>query len=227
MPTWGSLYFQNRSSPVMEQIIFFHDHRILVITIILVLVGYILISSYWNKFYNLKIIEGQELESVWTILPGIFLLIIALPSIRLLYLMEEVDYPELRIKVLGHQWYWSYEYSDIGFSSFDSYIVKDSGIFRLLNVDNCLIIPLKSDIRMIVSRTDVIHSWTVPSLGVKVDAIPGRLNQLSYLFNRVGIFVGQCSEICGANHRFIPIIIRVIPRLDFIENLWNCGRIRC
>lgn len=219
MPTWGSLYFQNRSSPVIEQIIFFHDHRILVITIILVLVGYVLIRSYWNKFYNLKMIEGQELESIWTILPAIFLIVIALPSIRLLYLMEEYDYPELTIKVLGHQWYWSYEYRDIGFSSFDSYIIKGTEIFRLLSVDNCLVIPLKRDIRIIVSRIDVIHSWTIPSLGVKVDAIPGRLNQLSYIFNRVGIFVGQCSEICGANHRFIPIIIRVTPRADFIRSL--------
>lgn len=219
MPTWGSLYFQNSSSPVIEQIIFFHDHRILVIVIILVLVGYILLSSYWNKSYNLKMIEGQELESVWTILPGVFLIIIALPSIRLLYLIEEYDFPELTIRVLGYQWYWSYEYRDIGFSSFDSYILKGDELFRLLNVDRCLIIPLKRDIRMIVSRTDVIHSWTIPSLGVKVDAIPGRLNQLSYIFNRVGMFVGQCSEICGANHRFIPIIIRVLPRLNFLRNL--------
>nr|AUJ21345.1 cytochrome c oxidase subunit II [Tetragnatha similis] len=219
MPTWGSLYFQNSSSPVMEQMIFFHDHSMLVMTMILVLVGYVLMSSYWNKSYNLKMMEGQELESVWTILPGVFLIVIALPSIRLLYLMEEYDFPELTIKVLGHQWYWSYEYSDIGFSSFDSYMIKGEGVFRLLNVDNCLIIPLKSDIRMIVSSTDVIHSWTIPSLGVKVDAIPGRLNQLSYMFNRVGMFVGQCSEICGANHSFMPIMISVLPRLDFVKGL--------
>nr|AUJ21355.1 cytochrome c oxidase subunit II [Tetragnatha sp. Rapa Nui] len=219
MPTWGSLYFQNSSSPVMEQMIFFHDHSMLVMVMILVLVGYGLMSSYWNKSYNLKMMEGQELESVWTVLPGVFLILIALPSIRLLYLMEEYDYPELTIKVLGHQWYWSYEYSDIGFSSFDSYMIKGEGMFRLLNVDNCLMIPLESDIRMIVSSMDVIHSWTIPSLGVKVDAIPGRLNQLSYMFNRVGMFVGQCSEICGANHSFMPIMISVLPRLDFVNNL--------
>nr|AUJ21398.1 cytochrome c oxidase subunit II [Tetragnatha riveti] len=219
MPTWGSLYFQNSSSPVMEQMIFFHDHSMLVMVMILVLVGYVLMSSYWNKSYNLKMMEGQELESVWTVLPGVFLILIALPSIRLLYLMEEYDYPELTIKVLGHQWYWSYEYSDIGFSSFDSYMIKGEGMFRLLNVDNCLMIPLESDIRMIVSSMDVIHSWTIPSLGVKVDAIPGRLNQLSYMFNRVGMFVGQCSEICGANHSFMPIMISVLPRLDFVNNL--------
>nr|AUJ21335.1 cytochrome c oxidase subunit II [Tetragnatha cf. tincochacae DDC-2018] len=221
MPTWGSLYFQNSSSPVMEQMIFFHDHSMLVMAMILVLVGYILVSSYWNKSYNLKMIEGQELESIWTVLPAVFLIVIALPSIRLLYLMEEYDYPELTIKVLGHQWYWSYEYSDIGFSSFDSYMIKDDedSIFRLLNVDNCLMMPFKSDIRMVVSSMDVIHSWTIPSLGMKVDAIPGRLNQLSYMFNRVGMFVGQCSEICGANHSFMPIMMNVMPRMSFISGL--------
>nr|AUJ21392.1 cytochrome c oxidase subunit II [Tetragnatha puella] len=219
MPTWNSFYFQNSSSPVMEQMIFFHDHSMLVMSMILVLVGYILMSSYWNKFYNLKMMEGQELESIWTILPGLFLIIIAFPSIRLLYLMDEYDYPEMTIKVLGHQWYWSYEYSDMSFNSFDSYMLKDSGDLRLLNVDNCLVIPYKSDIRMIISSSDVIHSWTIPSLGVKVDAIPGRLNQLSYMFNRVGMFVGQCSEICGANHSFMPIMLNVCPRSDFISNL--------
>nr|AUJ21364.1 cytochrome c oxidase subunit II [Tetragnatha moua] len=219
MPTWGSLYFQNSSSPVMEQMIFFHDHSMLVMAMILILVGYILMSSYWNKFYSLSMTEGQELESIWTILPAVFLVMIALPSIKLLYLMEEFDFPELTIKVFGHQWYWSYEYSDLGYSSFDSYMMKEGAVYRLLSVDNCLVVPLKSDIRMIVSSADVIHSWTIPSLGVKVDAIPGRLNQLSYMFNRVGIFTGQCSEICGANHSFMPIMINVIPRFDFISKL--------
>nr|QHH25560.1 cytochrome c oxidase subunit II [Leucauge celebesiana] len=220
MPMWGSLYFQNSSSPVMEQLIFFHDHSMMIMVMIMVLVGYMLISSYLNKFYNLKMSEGQELEFIWTILPALFLLLIAFPSIRLLYLMEEYEYSELSIKVLGHQWYWSYEYSDLGFKSYDSYMVKDEDqLFRLLNVDNCLLIPHNTDIRMIVSSLDVIHSWAVPSLGVKVDAIPGRLNQLSFMVNRVGTFVGQCSEICGANHSFMPILISVIPRSDFI-NSW-------
>lgn len=159
------------------------------------------------------------MERIWTVLPAVFLLLIAFPSLRLLYLMEEYEYPEITIKVLGHQWYWSYEYSDLGFSSFDRYISSGEDIlFRLLNVDNRLVIPYDTDVRIIVSRIDVIHSWTIPSLGVKVDAIPGRLNQLSFIFNRVGVFVGQCSEICGANHRFMPIVISVIPRLDFVQN---------
>ena len=184
----------------------------------MVLVGYILLRSYINKNYNLEIFEGQELEIIWTVVPAIFLLIIAFPSLRLLYLIEEVESPELTVKVVGHQWYWSYEYRDLGLRSFDSYIVsrEDEPIFRLLNVDNCLVIPYNTNVRIVVSRIDVIHSWTIPSLGIKTDAIPGRLNQLSFLFNRMGLFVGQCSEICGANHRFIPIMISVIPRLEFL-----------
>lgn len=220
MPTWGSLYFQNGVSPVIEQLIFFHDYTIVIILVIMVLVRYILISSYINKYYNIILFEGQELESIWTVLPAIFLLLIAFPSLRLLYLIEEFDNYDITIKLLGHQWYWSYEYSDFELISFDSYIKQDGeGIFRLLNVDNCLVVPYNSMIRIIVSGADVIHSWTIPSLGVKVDAVPGRLNQISLIFNQVGLFSGQCSEICGANHSFIPIIVIVMPRINFL-NSW-------
>lgn len=219
MPVWAGIYCQNGVSLVMEQLIFFHDHVIIIMIIIIVLVGYILINSCINKYYNLGIFEGQELERIWTVLPGIFLLFIAFPSIRLLYLIEEGEYYDLTIKILGHQWYWSYEYRDLGFKSYDSYIVgEDERVFRLLNVDNCLVLPYKTNVRAIVSRVDVIHSWTIPSLGVKADAIPGRLNQISLIFNRVGTFRGQCSEICGANHRFIPILISVVPQIEFLNN---------
>lgn len=186
---------------------------------IIVLVGYLLFNSCVNSYYNLGIFEGQELERIWTVLPGVFLLFIAFPSIRLLYLIEESDFYDLTIKILGHQWYWSYEYRDLGFKSYDSYMLNDDErMFRLLNVDNCLILPYKTRVRAVVSRVDVIHSWTIPSLGIKADAIPGRLNQLSLIFNRVGLYRGQCSEICGANHRFIPILISVIPQIDFLNN---------
>lgn len=217
MPTWGSLVFQNGVSSVIEHLIFFHDHIIVVIVIIIIIVGYILVSSCYNKFYNLNIFHGQELESIWTVIPAVFLLFIAFPSLRLLYLIEEIDLYDITIKVMGHQWYWSYEYRDLRVKSFDSYILSDDNRnFRLLNVDNSLVIPYNTIVRIVISRTDVIHSWTIPSLGVKVDAIPGRLNQLSLIFNRVGLFSGQCSEICGANHRFIPIIIIVIPQMEFL-----------
>lgn len=219
MPTWVSIYFQNASSPVIEQLIFFHDHTIFVIIIIIVLVGYILIRSILNKQYNRIMFEGQELERVWTVLPVVFLLMIAFPSLRLLYLIEEIEDSELTIKVIGHQWYWSYEYRDIGDLGFEAYIVSrdENPMSRLLNVDNSLVIPYFTRVRVITSSRDVIHSWTIPSLGVKSDAIPGRLNQILILFNRVGLYVGQCSEICGANHRFIPILISVIPRLEFLR----------
>lgn len=185
------------------------------------MVGYILINSCFNNYYNLKLFQGQELERIWTVIPAVFLLFIAFPSLRLLYLIEEGNDYDITIKVIGHQWYWSYEYRDLGLNLFDSYIVIDKNrVFRLLNVDNLLVIPFNTDIRIIISRLDVIHSWTIPSVGVRVDAIPGRLNQLFIIFNRVGIFRGQCSEICGANHRFIPILIIVVPRIEFIKKIF-------
>lgn len=217
MPIWGRIYFQNGVSPVIEQLIFFHDHTMVIIIIIIVIVGYILIRSYINNLYNLFLFEGQELERIWTVLPAIFLIFIAFPSLRLLYLIEEFEEYDITIKTLGHQWYWRYEYRDIEHKVYDSYILVNSGIFRLLEVDNCLVIPNNINIRILLSRTDVIHSWTIPSLGIKADAIPGRLNQLSIIFNRVGLFRGQCSEICGSNHRFMPIIIIVIPKVEFLK----------
>lgn len=204
---------------MIEQLIFFHDHTIIIIIIIIVIVGYVLMNSCFNKYYNKVIYEGQEMERVWTVFPIIFLLMIAFPSLRLLYLIEEIENPEITVKVIGHQWYWSYEYRDIKALSFDSYIIPriDNPIFRLLNVDNSLIVPYFTRVRIIISRRDVIHSWTIPSLGVRADAVPGRLNQLMYLFNRVGMYVGQCSEICGSNHRFIPILVLVVSRMDFLN----------
>lgn len=220
MPVWGALYFQDRVSPVMEQLIFFHDYTMIIIIIIIFLVGYLLIGSCYTNRYNLGLFEGQELEMIWTILPAVFLVFIAFPSLRLLYLIEESESFDITIKLLGRQWYWSYEYSDFESKIFDSYISRDNErVMRILDVDNCLLVPCNSNIRVIVSGADVIHSWTIPSLGVKADAIPGRLNQLSLNFKRVGIFYGECSEICGANHSFIPIKIIVISRNEFL-NRW-------
>nr|AOW68566.1 cytochrome c oxidase subunit II [Ebrechtella tricuspidata] len=217
MPTWGSLLFQNSVSSVMEQLIFFHDHVMVVMIMIMVMVGYILVNCCVGKFYNLGMFHGQSLEMIWTVIPAVFLLFIAFPSLRLLYLMEESEAFDMTLKVLGHQWYWSYEYSDLGVKFFDSYMLSENDcMYRLLNVDNCLVIPFKTNIRLIVSSVDVIHSWTIPSLGVKADAIPGRLNQLFLNFNRMGLFFGQCSEICGANHSFMPILMMVIPRWEFL-----------
>jgi len=165
--------------------------------------------------------EGQIIELIWTIIPALILVFIALPSLRALYLLDEVKNPAITIKTVGHQWYWSYEYSDFPNIEFDSYIIPSNELkpdeLRLLEVDNRTVIPYNTQIRLLVSAADVIHSWTIPSIGIKVDALPGRLNQLRIFSLRAGILYGQCSEICGANHRFIPIVLEVVKPSDFIQ----------
>nr|ABE47718.1 cytochrome c oxidase II [Theclinesthes onycha onycha]ABE47720.1 cytochrome c oxidase II [Theclinesthes onycha onycha] len=219
MATWSNLNFQNGMSPLMEQIIFFHDHSLIILIMITMLVSYMMLSMFFNKFINRFLLEGQMIELIWTILPAITLIFIALPSLRLLYLLDELNNPLITIKSIGHQWYWSYEYSDFKNIEFDSYMINDFNMnnFRLLDVDNRIIIPMNNNIRMLITATDVIHSWTVPAIGVKVDANPGRLNQTSFFINRPGIFFGQCSEICGANHSFMPIMIESISIKNFIN----------
>ena len=211
MSTWAQFGFQNSAAPLMEQLIFFHDHAMLILILITTLVGYFMGSLLFNKFVNRYLLDGQMIEIVWTVFPALILIVLALPSLRLLYLIDEVNEPSLTLKAVGHQWYWSYEYSDFTNIEFDSYMVPtnalDDDSFRLLEVDNRVILPYLTQVRMLVRAADVIHSWTVPSLGIKADAIPGRLNQLNLMFNRPGVFYGQCSEICGANHSFMPIAV--------------------
>nr|YP_010277774.1 cytochrome c oxidase subunit II [Cnaphalocrocis patnalis]UHY94315.1 cytochrome c oxidase subunit II [Cnaphalocrocis patnalis] len=221
MATWSNLNLQNGASPLMEQIIFFHDHTLIILIMITILVGYLMMSLFFNKFINRFLLEGQMIELIWTILPAITLIFIALPSLRLLYLLDELNNPLITIKSIGHQWYWSYEYSDFNNIEFDSYMIPmnemNNNNFRLLDVDNRIILPMNNQIRIMVTATDVIHSWTIPSLGVKVDANPGRLNQTNFFINRPGIFFGQCSEICGANHSFMPIVIESTSIKNFIN----------
>jgi len=214
MATWSSLSFQDSSSPLIEHLTFFHDHTIIIILLITILVGYIITALLFPNLPNRLLTEEQSIETIWTIVPAITLIFIALPSLRLLYLLDEVNNPNITLKTIGHQWYWSYEYSDFSNVEFDAYITPVQEIelnqFRLLEVDNRTTLPIKTQIRCLISAADVLHSWTVPSLGVKADAVPGRLNQVSFFINRPGIIFGQCSEICGANHSFIPIIIERI-----------------
>lgn len=221
IPFWSNLYIQNASSPIIEQLIFFHDHTILILGVITIFISYILVSIVVNNFTNVKLYEGQLIEFIWTIIPALILVFIALPSLRALYLLDEVKTPAITIKTIGHQWYWSYEYSDFPNIEFDSYIIPSNDInineIRLLEVDNRTVIPFNTQIRLLVSAADVIHSWTIPSIGIKVDAIPGRLNQLRMYCLRPRIIFGQCSEICGANHRFIPIVLEAISPKDFIK----------
>nr|YP_009509567.1 cytochrome c oxidase subunit II [Tubuca capricornis]AUN44984.1 cytochrome c oxidase subunit 2 [Tubuca capricornis] len=221
MATWAYLGFQDSASPLMEQLIFFHDHIMIVLVLIVAFVGYMMSTLFFNSFINRYMLENQPIEVIWTSIPAIILIFIALPSLRLLYLLDEVNSPSLTLKTIGHQWYWSYEYSDFLHLEFDSYMtpsneLSESG-FRLLDVDNRTVLPMNTQIRILISAADVIHSWTVPSLGVKADAIPGRLNQTSFLINQPGLFYGQCSEICGANHSFMPIVIESISINSFLN----------
>lgn len=225
MSTWANLNLQDSASPLIEQLTFFHDHALLILVIITVLVSYIIGILIFNKFTNRYLLHGQTIEIIWTILPAITLLFIAFPSLRLLYLIDEINEPIITLKSIGHQWYWSYEYSDFINVEFDSYIIPthelESNGFRLLDVDNRVVLPINSQIRVLVTATDVIHSWAVPALGVKIDGTPGRLNQSNFIINRPGLFFGQCSEICGANHSFIPIVIESIPINYFIKWISN------
>lgn len=219
MATWAQFGLQDASSPLMEELTYFHDYALIVLTLITILVFYglvsLIVSSKTNRFF----LEGQELETIWTVVPAFILIFIALPSLQLLYLMDEVKNPFLTIKAIGHQWYWRYEYTDYKDLEFDSYMVPTSDVTlgnpRLLEVDNRLILPMQNPIRVLVSSADVLHSWAVPSLGVKMDAVPGRLNQTTFFAARAGLFYGQCSEICGANHSFMPIVIESVPFSNF------------
>nr|YP_009692243.1 cytochrome c oxidase subunit II [Anthonomus eugenii]QED56827.1 cytochrome oxidase subunit II [Anthonomus eugenii]QED56828.1 cytochrome oxidase subunit II [Anthonomus eugenii]QED56829.1 cytochrome oxidase subunit II [Anthonomus eugenii]QED56830.1 cytochrome oxidase subunit II [Anthonomus eugenii]QED56831.1 cytochrome oxidase subunit II [Anthonomus eugenii] len=225
MATWKNLLLQDSASPLMEQLMFFHDHTLMILVIITILVGHMLISMFFNKFTHRFLLDGQMIEMIWTILPAIILIMIALPSLRLLYILDENFNPMISIKTIGHQWYWSYEYSDYKNLEFDSYMIPSNELnksnFRVLDVDNRMIIPFNCQIRMIVTSADVIHSWTIPSLGVKIDGTPGRLNQTNFNTNRTGLFFGQCSEICGANHSFMPIVIESISPKFFLKWIKN------
>nr|YP_009502243.1 cytochrome c oxidase subunit 2 [Acizzia uncatoides]AWU48813.1 cytochrome c oxidase subunit 2 [Acizzia uncatoides] len=213
---WLKFSLYDNASPIMEQLILFHDYSMLIISTTLSVVSFFMFKMMINKFLSSSILENQLIEVIWTLIPTIILSIIALPSLHLLYLMDELLNPILTVKIMGHQWYWSYEYNDFNMIEFDSYM-KPESTFRLLEVDNSTPLPLNCQIRLITSSTDVLHSWTIPAMGVKMDATPGRLNQISMFPNRTGSFFGQCSEICGANHSFMPIVVDIIPIKYFIS----------
>nr|YP_011002154.1 cytochrome c oxidase subunit II [Profenusa thomsoni]WPN89806.1 cytochrome c oxidase subunit II [Profenusa thomsoni] len=221
MTTWTNLYFQDAASPIMEQLMFFHDHAMIIMILIMMSILYLMSSMLLNKFIFKNFMNNQSVEMIWTVTPMFMLIFIAIPSIHLLYLSDEMNSPLITMKAIGHQWYWSYEYTDFKNLEFDSYMIqKDSmkmNSFRLLDVDNNVVLPLNTQLRVMVTSTDVIHSWTIPSLGKKIDAIPGRLNQINLLIKRPGLFFGQCSEICGTNHSFMPIVIESTPMIFFLK----------
>ena len=224
--------FQDGASPTFEGITELHNSIFFYLVIIFVGVTWVLISTVYNfsdrrssivyKYAN----HGTLIELVWTITPALILIRIRFPSFKLLYLMDEVISPSMTIKRVGHQWYWSYEYSDFvndeGESiEFDSYIVPDSdledGQLRLLDVDNRVVLPVDTHIRFVVTGADVIHDFAVPALGLKIDCCPGRLNQTSVLIQREGTFYGQCSELCGVYHGFMPICIERVSLEKYLN----------
>ncbi|YP_002456259.1 cytochrome c oxidase subunit II (mitochondrion) [Nothobranchius furzeri] len=219
----SQLGFQDATSPVMEELLHFHDHTLMIVFLISTLVLYIIIAMVTTKLTNKFILDSQEIEIIWTLLPAMILILIALPSLRILYLMDEISNSHLTIKTIGHQWYWSYEYTDYENITFDSYMTPTQdlmpGQFRLLETDHRMVVPMESPTRILVSADDVLHSWAVPSLGIKMDAVPGRLNQTAFIVSRPGVYYGQCSEICGANHSFMPIVVEAVP-LKYFED-WS------
>nr|AGC22298.1 cytochrome c oxidase subunit II [Trigonopteryx hopei] len=221
MATWNNLSFQDSTSPLMEQLSMFHDYTMTMIIMIMIIVTYSMSYMIMNKYLTKNLLHGHKIETIWTMLPAMTLIFIAMPSIRLLYMMDDSINPLITIKSIGRQWYWSYEYSDFNNIEFDTYMMSESMLnnnsFRTLEIDNRTVLPMNSEIRMLTSASDVLHSWSIPSMGIKIDATPGRLNQSNFSINRPGLFFGQCSEICGANHSFMPIMIESTSSKMFIK----------
>uniref|UniRef100_A0AB38ZLG4 Cytochrome c oxidase subunit 2 n=1 Tax=Latuspina sp. TaxID=3138292 RepID=A0AB38ZLG4_9HYME len=214
-----NLNLQDAASPMMDWMIQFHDYSLMINLLIMLTIIYLMISIMTNQFINLSL-HNQTIEFIWTILPIYILIMMSIPSLKILYLTDEIYSPLLSIKGIGHQWYWSYEIPDFKNIMFESFMLSDLSmldLFRLLDVDNRLVLPMNLQIRLLISSEDVIHSFTVPSMGIKVDGIPGRINQLNLFMTRPGIFFGQCSEICGANHSFMPIVIESTTMKMFLN----------
>nr|WLE71140.1 cytochrome c oxidase subunit II [Aphidius gifuensis] len=225
MLNWYMFNFQDTNSYTMTLMTYFHDFIMMILFTIMIFIIYIMSWFFLNKFINRQIMHNQLLELIWTLIPMLILVFMAVPSLKILYMVEEIINPFMTLNILGHQWYWSYEYVDFKNLSFDSFMIQDNfidlGNYRLLEVDNHLIIPYNMNIRFLVSSVDVIHSWAISSLGIKVDATPGRVNQIMSNLNRVGIFYGQCSEICGLNHSFMPIVLESTNLLFFFNWVKN------
>ena len=230
---WG-VFFQDNATPQMEGLEELHNNIMYYLAIILFAVTWILISIILNytksKISNKYINHGTLVELIWTVTPALILILIAFPSFKLLYLMDEVIDPSLVIYGEGHQWYWSYQYPDFTnndeeFVEYDSYIIPESdlekGKLRMLEVDNRVIIPELTHTRFVVAGADVIHSYACPALGIKCDAYPGRLNQSSVYLNREGTYFGQCSEICGILHSSMPISIQSVQLGKFLYWLYD------
>nr|YP_009266380.1 cytochrome c oxidase subunit II [Liposcelis keleri]ANJ70937.1 cytochrome c oxidase subunit II [Liposcelis sculptilimacula] len=210
---WMNYTLLESISPVMEEMDKFHDHAMMLLLLIFSFLSVIFFFMVGEKNVNLHFFHNEGVEMIWTLIPMFVLLVLALPSIKVLFMMEELINPLITVKIFGNQWFWSYEFNDFTRISYDSFMKYE--FFRFLDVDKALILPYLSYIRLLVSSNDVIHSWTVPNMGLKIDANPGRLNS-GWLYSfRSGYFYGQCSEICGINHSFMPIKIEFCNHLMF------------
>nr|ALQ78700.1 cytochrome c oxidase subunit 2 [Potomida littoralis] len=215
MSIWSQLGLQEGTSVLGVEVQGLYDYSMFIIVMIFSFVVYFMLKVLCHKLTGRVYLDSQGLEVMWTIMPFWLLLALGLPSIKLLYLMDEINLPEASVKVVGHQWYWSYEYSDIRGSSYsyDSYMVSDSSLeggYRLLEVDNRCVVPTLLTIRGLVTSDDVVHSWAIPSSAIKADGVPGRINQVRLCFIGSGVFYGQCSELCGVNHSFMPICVESV-----------------
>lgn len=230
-PEPWQLGFQDGATPTYEGITELHNSIFFYLVVIFIgvtwAIGSIIVNFSQNKnpIVYKYLNHGTTIELIWTITPAFVLIAIAFPSFKLLYLMDEVISPSMTIKAVGHQWYWSYEYSDFVNDEnesieFDSYMIPDSdlvdGQLRLLDVDNRVVVPVDTHIRFVVTGADVIHDFAVPALGLKIDCTPGRLNQTSVFIQRPGVFYGQCSELCGVYHGFIPIAIEAVSLDEYL-----------
>ena len=223
-PSDWEVDFQTALSPSMERIV---DFNFMVTIIIVVISAFVFGLMAWIVYrYNAKrnptpskTTHNTMLEVAWTIVPVIILLVIAVPSFRLLYYVDSVEDADMTLKAIGHQWYWSYEYPDHGDFTFDAVILEDDeleeGQLRLLETDEAVVLPAGATIRLLTTADDVIHSWAVPSLGVKMDSVPGRVNETWFKINREGTYYGQCSELCGTLHGFMPIKIEAVSQEAF------------
>ena len=223
-PQSWTMGFQSSASPIMQRLtsLAMTINGIVVFVVVLVTALVVWVAWHFNARRNpvpATWSHNTRLEILWTAIPAIILLLIAVPSFNLLFFMDRVQKADMTIKVIGHQWYWSYEYPDNGDLKFDSMLISDDqikpGQVRLLSVDNPLVLPVGVPIRIQVTAEDVIHSWSVPAFGIKTDAIPGRLNETWVKIDKPGIYYGQCSQLCGINHGFMPVMVQAIPPDQF------------
>lgn len=229
-PVAWQMNFQTPATEIMEKLVDLHHDIMFFLILIVIFVSWMIariIDLYGNQnkeTLRVAFAHHTLLEKVWTYIPAVILVIIAAPSFSLLYSIDALNSPKITMKVIGHQWYWSYETTDMLSGrdvNFDSYMVAEdelkAGGLRLLEVDNRLVLPIRTNIRMIITAVDVLHSWTIPAFGLKMDAVPGRLNQASLFINRPGTYYGQCSELCGVNHSFMPIVVEAVSVEDYIN----------